>query len=332
MNSKVASNGNVKGIKYLLVNAFIYKWYYFVLSIILTFSVAEVYLSVTPSYCMRNLSLLVKESSKDETSYGTLIKYFFNDMALFNSKADIRNEISTVKSLVLMEAVVKRLGLNENYTVSNVFKNDVLYKTSPINIQIGKADSSYNSLSFQIKMLSNNKYIISHMILNGKKKNCRDIKGYVAVAMQTPLGVLTVLPTHAFTKRYIGIPVNYSKEDIKSAANRYLAALNVSLSDKKAKVADLFIEDVSIARAKDILNTLAAVYNENQIKNKITVNNAQLINPLMESVTFIAPCKPLVLLASLAIGLYFAVLLFLYSIVRRHKLEVRRTHIEYSEV
>ena len=39
--------------------------------------------------------------------------------------------------------------------------------------------------------------------------------------------------------------------------------LKASINDSKASVIDLTINDVSIQRAEDILNTLISVYNEN---------------------------------------------------------------------
>jgi tyrosine-protein kinase Etk/Wzc len=316
-NTSDTSDYYVKGLR-CLANMFIHKWCYFVLSIVFTFSIAVIYLSVTPSFCMRSLPLSVKGNLKDETSSETLIKYFFNDMGLFKSKANIRNEISVVKSPILMKEVVRRLGLNVNYTVSNVFKDKVLYKTSPINILLGKADL-YNSISFQIEMLSNNKYIISHVILNGKEKNCGNIEGNLAVAMQTCLGVLTVLPTHAFTEQYIGIPINYSKVDIQSVANRYSDALNVSLSDQEATVADILIKDASIGRAEDVLNTLAVVYDENRIKNKIAVSNAQLINSRRGKAFLVAPNNQVILFVALVIGLYLTIVILLLKARRVHR-------------
>lgn len=56
--------------------------------------------------------------------------------------------------------------------------------------------------------------------------------------------------------------------------------LKASINDSKASVIDLTINDVSIQRAEDILNTLISVYNENWVrdKNQIAVSTSMFIN------------------------------------------------------
>lgn len=263
-----------------LGNTFIHKWYWFVLSLAVALLIAMIYLSITPPVYTRSLSLLVKDDdSKGGGTSSISTEDVFSNMGLFKSESNVRNEILTIKAPILMEEVVKRLGLDVNYTVADGFKRKVLYKTSPINILLEKANS-YKNLSFRIELLPGNKYRISHIIQNGKKMDCDDINGNMAMSIQTPLGILTVLPTGAFTEGYIDVPITYSKSDIKSIANRYSSALDADLLDQKATIISVSIKDVSTVRAEDILNTLISVYDENWIKNKnkVAISTSQFIN------------------------------------------------------
>lgn len=56
----------------------------------------------------------------------------FADMGIFKSNTNINNELLTLKSPTLMTEVVKRLGLNEIYTIRRGLKRIELYKSSPI--------------------------------------------------------------------------------------------------------------------------------------------------------------------------------------------------------
>lgn len=60
----------------------------------------------------------------------------------------------------------------------------------------------------------------------------------------------------------------------------YQSRINISLASKTATIINLILDDVSTARAEDILNTLIAVYNEDVIndKNQIAVNTSKFIN------------------------------------------------------
>ncbi len=53
----------------------------------------------------------------------------FADMGIFKSNTNINNELLTLKSPTLMTEVVKRLGLNEIYTIRRGLKRIELYKS-----------------------------------------------------------------------------------------------------------------------------------------------------------------------------------------------------------
>ena len=71
-----------------------------------------------------------------------------------------------------------------------------------------------------------------------------------------------------------------TKSPLKSAVSSYTAKLKVALLDDKGTVIDLTVNDPSVQRAEDILNTLIGVYNENWIrdKNQIAVSTSNFIN------------------------------------------------------
>lgn len=109
---------------------FIPKWYWFALSLFVALATASLYLLSTPNIYTRTAVILIKDDSKNNSSASAMNE--FADMGIFKSNTNINNELLTLKSPTLMTEVVKRLGLNEIYTIRRGLKRIELYKSSPI--------------------------------------------------------------------------------------------------------------------------------------------------------------------------------------------------------
>lgn len=103
--------------------------------------------------------------------------------------------------------------------------------------------------------------------------------GRMGDSIQTAAGTLFISPTKFYSDACIGTSIRYAIGKADGAADRYLHALRVELGSKEATIINLSINDTSIARAEDILNTLIEVYNEKWIqdKNQIAVSTSQFI-------------------------------------------------------
>ena len=129
---------------------FFQKWYWFALSLFVALATASLYLLSTPNVYTRTAAILVKDDSKNNSSASAMNE--FADMGIFKSNTNINNELLTLKSPTLMTEVVKRLGLNEIYTVRRGLKRIELYKSSPILVTYLFDDKK--SVSFDKQVLS----------------------------------------------------------------------------------------------------------------------------------------------------------------------------------
>ena len=107
---------------------FVPRWHWFALSLFAALAVAAFYLLSTPNIYTRTAAILVKDDTKSGSS--TTISEF-SDLGIFKSNTNINNELLTLKSPTLMTEVVRRLGLNETYTVRKGLKDVGLYKKQP---------------------------------------------------------------------------------------------------------------------------------------------------------------------------------------------------------
>lgn len=253
---------------------FLPKWHWFALSLLLTLSVAALYILSSPNIYTRSASILVKDDSKGGSASGALSNEFA-DLGMFKSNTNINNELLTISSPTLMTEVVKRLGLNETFTIRKGLKKVQLYKSSPVAVMMKDKELS---AGFSIELKSDSLFTLTDFILEGE-----EVEGSVEAkfndSIQTPVGNLMVYATPYFTEEYVENSLTYHKGSITGTTDYYIKNLRTELGNEDATIINLSIDDASIQKAEDILNTLIEVYNEKWIqdKNQIAVSTSQFI-------------------------------------------------------
>ena len=258
-----------------LWSMFVPKWYWFAISLFITLTIAVLYLLSTPPIYTRTAAILVKDNSKSSSSTSAMND--FSDLGIFKSNTNINNELLTLKSPTLMTEVVNRLGLNETFTVRKGLKNVDLYKVSPVTITF--CDKIEVPLSFTIKFSSKEAFAISELEISGEDIG-ETLSAQMGDSIQTSAGIMIVSPTQEFTDAFIGTSIRYVRGSMRAAVDTYSNALVAELGNEDATIINLSINDTSIRKAEDILNTLIEVYNENWIrdKNQIAVSTSQFIS------------------------------------------------------
>lgn len=258
-----------------LWSMFVPKWYWFAISLFITLTIAVLYLLSTPPIYTRTAAILVKDNSKSSSSTSAMND--FSDLGIFKSNTNINNELLTLKSPTLMTEVVNRLGLNETFTIRKGLKNVDLYKVSPVTITF--CDKTEVPLSFTIKFSSKEAFAISELEILGEDIG-ETLSAQMGDSIQTSAGIMIVSPTQEFTDAFIGTSIRYVRGSVRAAVDTYSNALVAELGNEDATIINLSINDTSIRKAEDILNTLIEVYNENWIrdKNQIAVSTSQFIS------------------------------------------------------
>ena len=258
-----------------LWSMFVPKWYWFAISLFITLTIAVLYLLSTPPIYTRTAAILVKDNSKSSSSTGAMSD--FSDLGIFKSNTNINNELLTLKSPTLMTEVVNRLGLNETFTIRKGLKNVDLYKVSPVTITF--CDKIEVPLSFTIKFSSKEAFAISELEISGEDIG-ETLSAQMGDSIQTSAWIMIVSPTQEFTDAFIGTSIRYVRGSVRAAVDTYSNALVAELGNEDATIINLSINDTSIRKAEDILNTLIEVYNENWIrdKNQIAVSTSQFIS------------------------------------------------------
>ena len=264
-----------------LINLCLAKWPWFVLSVAITMGLAAFYLLRTPKVYTRTASLLVKEEGNRSRSFNDVISSF-GDFGLFDSGANINNEIITMQSPDLLLEVVRRLSLDVDYEVDGTFHRQNLYGQQ-LPVKVSFRDLAWNDFcSMTLTLRADGKMELTSMKKNGEElavdEPCVVEQNKEAT---TPLGRLTVAPSPYFKQTAkAGMTIYVTRSAIMDVVGSCSQRLTVSRSSERSTVLDLRFDDINTQRAEDFLNTLISVYNENWVKdkNQIAVSTSQFIN------------------------------------------------------
>lgn len=134
------------------------------------------------------------------------------------------------------------------------------------------------NVSFDIEVDTQNKFYLSNFIVAGKETGER-FEGNIGDSIQTSAGTLAISLTSQYENSFTGSTIQYSKEPADAVADSYTQKLRADLGNENATIINLSIDDASVQKAEDILNTLIEVYNEKWIqdKNQIAVSTSRFI-------------------------------------------------------
>ncbi|WP_460197792.1 GumC family protein [Segatella asaccharophila] len=260
-----------------LLDIFLPKWYWFIISLSITLFIAALYILMTPPLYTSTASILIKNTdSKSGGDTGGDESTGIQDLGIFKNNTNINNELLTLQSPTLMTEVVKRLNLNEIYTVNDGLQKRELYHDTPVIVTFLRPRYG-NTISFTIRSKGRNQVTLSDFPGIDKDKK---ITVTLGIPVNTPVGTLTLTASPNYSDTWTNIPIKYAQIGLESIADNYTSRLQARLDDKNATIITLSIKDTSKKKSKDILNELIKVYNENWIldKNRMAVSTSHFID------------------------------------------------------
>ncbi|MDD3078956.1 MAG: polysaccharide biosynthesis tyrosine autokinase [Paludibacter sp.] len=249
----------------------LYNWKWFVLSVILALIAGALYVRTQPDIFQTKSSILIIDQARNgQMNEVSLLKQL--DAAGLSSRssyAAMNNEEQVIKSTLLMRKVVKRLELYTSYS-QRVFLKDIdLYTSAPLYVHLDSVSLAKLSSALVMEMEPDKGKLIIHGEYAGNKFMLT-IKQLPAV-LKTPAGMLYVQlrPDMQFPENTIIVTINAPVKVTKAYQN----ALTTEVG-KMIDVIDISVTSTNAQKAKDILNTLADIYNEDAAEQ----NNLSAVN------------------------------------------------------
>ncbi|WP_304343449.1 GNVR domain-containing protein, partial [Chryseobacterium koreense] len=247
-----------------IVKPYLKKWKWFILGIMVCVAYGYYLLKKSSEVYNIQSTVLIKDARKAPSmEMGALSQLggFGNSGA--NS---VENEMEILKSKKLMADVVEELGLQANLLEQDGLRKNILYgKQSPVLIKVVNEKVAPKTFKGPVKMK-----------INGDKLEFfyddlpNPIVSTFSKTVSLPYANLIFLKNPDFVApkdRKLGnLEIDYmSKED---AVDTYQNLTNVRLVDKDGTVVSLSINYPNIQKAKDIIDKLVQVYNNDAIIDK----------------------------------------------------------------
>ncbi len=258
-----------------------YKW--FILSAIVFFLIALIYVQFQiPQYRIET-TLLIKESEKGKSI--TDLSSFENAGLIGSGENILENEIQILQSRRLMTKVVQELELNIKYFIEDSPYDRELYPTSPIFIvfdpEIGTIEDL--SASFEIIIKSESQFEIN--TLNNHPNSVHDFDKEFAIKLGEEdfisKGKLTIFVNDSFTPDLIEKKIIVNIATVNGIVSNYLDQIVIEpINDQYSNVIAISLTDSKKNKGIMILNNLIEQYNADRIndENLISQNTTKFLD------------------------------------------------------
>ena len=255
-------------------------WYFFLIGLILSATVASLYLRyyATPQYSISSSLLIKADNSRSNISANSA----FGEEKASTTK-NINDEIQMLKSRSLMQRVMNELSLYVSYHIKGSIKDKEVYgKNLPIKITIDQLDSAVYDKPFSLQIKSDKSFEL-------REPDGQSVAYDFGQKIQKKYGVFTVEATKEslFTKDIMPRDLIFTFVNTQQLAEQYSRNFSVLPVNKDANVLNLNFIDPIPERGVDIMNKLLEVYNKEALedKNLLATNTLAFIDERLKRIT-----------------------------------------------
>lgn len=188
-----------------------------------------------------------------------------SELGVDSGAANLANESFVLKSTVLMQSVVDKLGLNTKWLRPEGFRRVDLYDRSPLRI-CWAADTEPGEFTLDVIPLNEKEYALRRPGAEGWNSSTSYAYGQ---PVNLPFATISITPTHWMRDSDRGTAFRVQHEPAEQTVRRLLDALLVTRPDEKeASLLELSLTATDPQRAEDVLNELIAAYNRHSRKEK----------------------------------------------------------------
>lgn len=250
-----------------IIAPYLRSWKTYVVSITLCIVGSVFYLKqATPIYQV-STSLMLKDEQKGGGSIGALGE--FEDLGLLGGGSKkVDNELEILKSRYLLNKVIEKLNVHISYWEIDGFKKNAFYENNPFIFKtLGESSDMLNKeLQLKIIVLNDNEFSIK---INDEDETVVYSWGK---AVQFENIKFILIPKIEYINGYVNSEFKVNIMPLDLAVEKLQERIMYTAATKKNEIIKLSLRDASKQRAKDILNTLVELYNDNAIDDKKEVN------------------------------------------------------------
>ena len=268
-------------------------WYWFVISLIVTLSVAYLFNKYTKPIYEVKTSVLIKEDKTKMDPQQML------GLDLMGSNQNLENEIGILKSYTLTNQTIKQLHFEVSYFENKRFITKELYRESPITVIMDTAVNQPINLSFKIKIIDNNRYQIKaedDAVTLYDYRNYRKADNKVAIKYAHEFNFGERVKGDHFSFVVVRNPdfkkdimeegdLSFVFNDMDVLTKQYMG-LKTEPINKDASIVEISLRGNNIQKSVDFLNMLTAVYLNRGLekKNRVAIKTIDFISEQLSSI------------------------------------------------
>jgi tyrosine-protein kinase Etk/Wzc len=249
------------------------NWYWFAISIFITYTVAYLITRWAAPEFMVNATLIINDEKKSTA------ELLINALDRYGARKNVENEITILKSYKMAYRTITELRDFEiSYFFVGRMRTTMGYKSPPFKVVFDSASNNLKNYPIHITILNKKEYLLE--IDGGKGINQVQKFGVPYIDKSFNFTIFLKDYNASSTKYYFVI------NDINSLVNAYRDKLSVSTNDKKGTVLTLSTTGLVAEMEADYLNKLMEVYIKNGLeeKNQTAINTINFIDEQLATV------------------------------------------------
>ena len=251
-------------------------WKWFVLCVIVCLGGAYYHLLRTPKTYVASASILIKPDNNRGNSPDQILarQRMIVEGA---SDAQMTNEILALSSATITRTVAERLNLDVEYTHKGMFHDKVIYGSElPVKVEFLNIGEEQRA-TFHLSLQADGRVVLDDFSKDGGNLS-GTVMGKVGERCVTPVGLVRLVANTGY-RRGTTDEYKVTRSPISAVAAGVRGSFNIALSNKASTIIDIQYSDVNTARAKDAIDMLISVYNENWVRdrNQISVSTNEFI-------------------------------------------------------
>ena len=270
------------------------NWKWFVLSVILCLGCGAIYLRYKTPTFQAQAKMLIKDDESNNRATGKSTLLTASNLGFMTNSAGIDNEMEILTSLSIAQQAVRDLKLYTTYKAKGKIKDQLMYKTEPIFVDLDPGH--LEKLIYPIQLVitrDGNEYKVKGQYtasaFEETEKTVYEIEktlNGLPARISTRVGTITLNANSQVAPMADGATIKVTIVAPKYMAMKYVNALSVSPTSKTTTIAQMVLTDEIPQRAVDYLRQLTVCYNRqaNEDKNEIAVRTEEFINGRLEKI------------------------------------------------
>ncbi len=265
------------------------NWKWFVLSLIICLGIAAIYLRYTTPVYQASAKLLIKDNNQSRR--GSTLNT--STLGMLSNSEGVDNEMEVLTSHSLAQQTVRDLKLYVSYYAVGRVKDQILYRTQPINVDVDPAhvEKLNAPISLSIKRESGKYHVTGTYYVPVDESQAEGPFAIDKTISQLPATIGTragtiSLTSNSMTPMEEGVEMKVFVRSPRQAAYKYRGALAVNQTGRTTSIVRLVLNDEKPQRALDYLQALAVSYNRqaNDDKNEVAMRTEEFINGRLEKI------------------------------------------------